>query len=261
VNDKNFRQLSLLNKSVLCGLNYFKDGKEIREQKQVFGVIESVELDGIRIRHPQTGEEFNLPPFFEEFHPAAPGEYRMRSTGEVVVNPDFTAEFSVYPPTKPPQASEPELLNWVQTFGGPHIVLPSLLSNSWEGSNVPANGRIVEANFRYNPTGPATDYDRACDIKNWSGIITVGNGSAIVLGGDLTIAAYYNYDGNHYLLRWLYAPNESSLLTHFHDVREKLSAAESFHFKHPGGLMYLMDSADVAGSFVGEYSTFELPAG
>jgi len=47
-----------------------------------------------------SGEEIWLPPDFDSYHPADPGEYRLRSTGEVVVNPDYTATWTVWPPDR-----------------------------------------------------------------------------------------------------------------------------------------------------------------
>ncbi len=43
-------------------------------------------------------EPFTLPPVEEAFEPAPPGEYRLRTTGEVVVDPDFTTSWTVVPP-------------------------------------------------------------------------------------------------------------------------------------------------------------------
>jgi hypothetical protein len=43
----------------------------------------------------RTGEEFNLPPDTRSFQRARSGEYRLLSTGETVVNPDFTVTFSI----------------------------------------------------------------------------------------------------------------------------------------------------------------------
>jgi hypothetical protein len=84
---------------VLVGLAYFvADAQEPFEQQQLFGRVVSVDerkgillsLEGLR-----TGERFNLPPDTRPFQEAEPGEHRLRSTGEVVVNPDFTATFSI----------------------------------------------------------------------------------------------------------------------------------------------------------------------
>jgi hypothetical protein len=47
-------------------------------------------------------EEFTLPPILEAFEPAEPGEYRLRSTGEVVVDPDVLAKFRISAPATDP---------------------------------------------------------------------------------------------------------------------------------------------------------------
>jgi hypothetical protein len=50
----------------------------------------------IEVRRADTGDIFTLPPALEAFAPAPPGEYRLRSTGEVVVDPDFTCVMQVH---------------------------------------------------------------------------------------------------------------------------------------------------------------------
>ena len=65
---------------------------------------ESMDESGIYIRLVTTGMLFRLPPVPEAFEPAEPGEYRLRSTGEIVTNPDFVAIWTV-------QAALPDLRN------------------------------------------------------------------------------------------------------------------------------------------------------
>src|SRR5438477_9872047 len=91
-------------------------------------------------------------------------------------------------------------LQWIETAGGPHLVLPEAYARNWEGFATPSNGRVVEATFRCNPSSPATDYDRACSIRGWLGVIPVGKGKALVLSSDDTSATYYRTArGQHYL--------------------------------------------------------------
>ncbi|MGR4871313.1 hypothetical protein ACIPRI_20920 [Variovorax sp. LARHSF232] len=84
---------------VLVGLAYFEtDAEEPFEQQQLFGrVVAADERKGIllSLEGRRTGEEFNLPPDTRSFRQAGPGEYRLRTTGETVVNPDFTVTFSI----------------------------------------------------------------------------------------------------------------------------------------------------------------------
>jgi hypothetical protein len=151
-------------------------------------------------------------------------------------------------------------LQWVSTAGGPHLVLPEKCARAWEGWLAPSGGRVVEATFRCNAEGPATDYDRACSVSGWLGVIPVGKGQALVLSGDDTQAAYYrSRRGQHFLLRWLYAPSETELLDHFHDVWQTLPVEEEKAFNHLGGKVFLMDSGDVPERWLVQPSEFVLP--
>jgi hypothetical protein len=153
-------------------------------------------------------------------------------------------------------------LQWIKTAGGPHLVLPEAYAAEWEGFAIPSGGRVVKASFQCNPGSPATDYDRACSVKGWLGVIPVGKGMALVLHGDDTIAAYYRTArGQHYLLRWLFAPSETALLDYFHDVQKQLLVEHEAGFRHPGGKLLLMDSVDLPGSFMTPPSEFVLPRG
>lgn len=86
-------------KMVLVGLAYFGvDAEEPFEQQQLFGrVISADPRTGIllSLEGQRTGEQFKLPPDTRSFQEVGPGEYRLRSTGEVVINPDFTVTFSI----------------------------------------------------------------------------------------------------------------------------------------------------------------------
>ncbi|MGE0099300.1 MAG: hypothetical protein AB7S86_13225 [Hydrogenophaga sp.] len=84
---------------VLVGLAYFETGSEEPfEQQQLFGrVVEADARKGIllSLEGQRTGEEYSLPPDTRSFRRAGSGEYRLRSTGETVVDPDFTVTFSI----------------------------------------------------------------------------------------------------------------------------------------------------------------------
>jgi hypothetical protein len=99
----------LIGKKLLIGLTYTsKDGK-VLEQSQLHGRVASasehtgilVKLDGLR-----AGESYKLPPDLRSFFPAKAGEYTLRSTGEVVVDPDFMANWIV---TKGSGAGSPSI--------------------------------------------------------------------------------------------------------------------------------------------------------
>ena len=89
------RMARLIGKRALVGITYVKPDGERRIQ--MHGVISrGVENMAIYLR--SGGEEFSLPPDPDAFHPAEPGRYTLKTTGEVVDNPDFTASWTVHPP-------------------------------------------------------------------------------------------------------------------------------------------------------------------
>jgi len=81
---------------VLVGLTY--DEPEGKRQEQFFGTVMRADLhDGImlRLEGSRAGEIVRLPPDPGGFLPAEPGSYRLRSTGECVEDPDYTASWTV----------------------------------------------------------------------------------------------------------------------------------------------------------------------
>lgn len=89
----------MIGKVVLVGVTARNHGDEILGQEQYFGTVLRVsEEEGLIILRGDTGEEMWLPPALDHYEHAAPGEYRLRSTGQVVTNPDYLATFNRYPP-------------------------------------------------------------------------------------------------------------------------------------------------------------------
>jgi hypothetical protein len=98
------RARALVGRTVLLGLTFADAGGEVIEQTQRHGVIEEVDADrGIGVRLvgpglPWNGELYRLPPTLSNFADAAPGSYRLRATGETVVDPDFTSTWEIRSP-------------------------------------------------------------------------------------------------------------------------------------------------------------------
>jgi hypothetical protein len=152
-------------------------------------------------------------------------------------------------------------LNWIGTTGGPHLVVPEKHAIHWEGVAVPSHGRVVQAKFRYDPTEPATDYDRACDVEGYLGVVRIGRGRGLVLADVPLLTAYHLCQGRHFLLQWDFAPSESALLKFFESKLNNLSVLEEASFRHPGGRLVLCDASDTPRDWLGDYAMFELTAG
>lgn len=85
----------LKGKSILVGITVLDSDGELIEQFQVFGEAVEVSSEAVVILRSDSGRRFSLPPDSRNFFEAEPGEYRLRSTGEVIVDPDFVSTWTV----------------------------------------------------------------------------------------------------------------------------------------------------------------------
>jgi hypothetical protein len=91
----------LLGSLVLVGITYLDPAGEFVSKDQFFGHITSVDRRlGIQVKlaGERYGEVETLPPDTEAWRRAGAGHYRLRTTGEVVIDPDFTSSWSITPP-------------------------------------------------------------------------------------------------------------------------------------------------------------------
>jgi hypothetical protein len=82
-----------LGKHLLVGITYLDHKEKVIEKRQFHGKITRITERGIFVMQ-ANGEEFSLPPDIRSLKPAKPGTYRLRSTGEVVENPDFISTWT-----------------------------------------------------------------------------------------------------------------------------------------------------------------------
>ena len=84
----------LIGKVLLVGITYYTHDNVFIEQKQFHGTVTEANEKLIRIQR-KDGTDFTLPPDLSATKRARQGEYKLRSTGEVVVNPDFLATWNL----------------------------------------------------------------------------------------------------------------------------------------------------------------------
>ncbi len=89
----------LIGKYVLVGITR----KDMRDadlgQEQIHGRVVASDPNGglsLRLEGTRTGDIYSLPPDLRSFKPAPPGDYRLRSTGEVVQNPTLSQRGSSF---------------------------------------------------------------------------------------------------------------------------------------------------------------------
>lgn len=121
--------------------------------------------------------------------------------------------------------AEPGAVEWVESGGGPLIAVPETVLPFWAG----ADGEET-----------ASDYDRACEVDGYCGLLPVGDSAALVLGDEPASTAFLPEHGM--FVRWTAANSEDELLA---EVPAALATADwddEVNWEVPGPVV-LFDSA------------------
>ncbi|UNO43267.1 Imm21 family immunity protein [Streptomyces sp. MST-110588] len=157
---------------------------------------------------------------------------------------------------------DPAGLVWVRSRGGPLIAVPESSVNAWGGCT--EDGSVLgDADGR-------DDYDRACEVEDWAGVIAVGAGAvtALVLADEPARTCFL--PEKLLFVRWLAADSEAELFTAAEAVlADPDTAWEDGGLWVTDGPAVLMDSAE-AGAGLGvdhpdggrpDQAPVQLPAG
>ncbi|MFE2945299.1 Imm21 family immunity protein [Streptomyces sp. NPDC059255] len=153
-------------------------------------------------------------------------------------------------------------MTWVSSMGGPLIVLPDSCVSTWGGCT--EDGSVL------GEEDGCDDYDRACAVDGWAGVIAVGEGvaTALVLADEPAMTCFM--PEGLLFVRWLAADSEEQLLA----GAQAVLAAPDTPWEEAGlwvsdGPAALLDSA-VAGADLGvaypgggqpEQALVQIPAG
>jgi hypothetical protein len=103
-----------IGKRLLIGITFVDADDVVLEQFQTHGIITSInDRDGVTIEQANGAGIFYLPPDVENLHEAAAGEYKLRATGEIVVDPDYLTTWTVE------TAKSEEIPNYTASGFGP----------------------------------------------------------------------------------------------------------------------------------------------
>jgi len=90
---------SYIGKHLLIGITYLDHADNFLEQIQLHGNIVRInDTEGIVLHLKSSDEEYKLPPQLNTLQEAPKGEYRLRSTGEIVVDPDLMTTWTINKP-------------------------------------------------------------------------------------------------------------------------------------------------------------------
>lgn len=90
---------------------------------------------------------------------------------------------------------------WVDTTGGPHVLLPHQALPDWNGAPV-----------RFDPGRREEwgDYGRACNVDGYIGLLSVGGVAGLVLGDEPGSTTFH--PGLDILVRWIAADSEPDII-------------------------------------------------
>jgi hypothetical protein len=97
-----------IGKHILVGLTYTDARGKVVRQCQMHGTITRVNARGIFFERADGEGEYSLPPDVNALVVAERGEYRLRATGEVVLNPDYVSTWTIQAPAQKQDSSDDE---------------------------------------------------------------------------------------------------------------------------------------------------------
>ncbi len=84
------------NKTILVGITYLHEDESISHIVQFAGVITNLDSRGLVINKNIDGEEFCVPADDSAIEYASEGKYTLKTTGEVIINPDYLTTWTIY---------------------------------------------------------------------------------------------------------------------------------------------------------------------
>ncbi|WP_410815531.1 Imm21 family immunity protein [Micromonospora sp. 050-3] len=118
---------------------------------------------------------------------------RLAAAGADAIVTDMTDLAGVLARTRRPVSQLP----WVDSGGGPLIVVPTTALGEWKGASD-------------HDDDSWGDYDRACDVDGYVGVLDVGADQALVLADEPASTTYL--PDRRIFVRWLYAVSEAEVI-------------------------------------------------
>lgn len=99
-----------------------------------------------------------------------------------------------------------QLLSYIETEGGPFILLPLELKKSWTGV-----GEAPEEGSDEDDDEDETDYDRANEFVSSVGVLSVGKGEALILG-EAEVTAFRATDDGGVFIQRVYGDDDAEVI-------------------------------------------------
>ena len=126
-----------------------------------------------------------------------------------------------------------EFSDWIESSGGPLIVIEKHLAPLWSGT-----------------VGHPSDFDLACTAVNHIEIVSTRNITAVVMGDEPLRTLVASSDDHTLIVRWRWAESEQDVMNALQHVRLPDRYEEQLDISWPTGVLTIFDSAT-------QYSEFE----
>jgi len=115
--------------------------------------------------------------------------------------------------------------NWIETKGSPFILLDKKHANKWNGL--------------------VSDYEIACCVKEYAGVIQMADYNAVILGDEPFPLKMVTRNNEIILFRWVYAPDHKTVDSMIEIVDlDAMPIIEDFSIKWDSKELVLFDAVD-----------------
>ena len=140
-------------------------------------------------------------------------------------------------------------VTWVESTGGPLILLEEDLVPHWRGYLSLSDSSL-------------TDYERACEVSDYLGTIGVGSGSGLVLGEQPYSTTWLPASELDYgiIVRWVCAENEAAVIQALNELSNRNWQRTDVVVEVTTGKLILFDSAS-PGYDIKTFIAVQIPKG
>ena len=142
-------------------------------------------------------------------------------------------------------------MQWVESNGGPLILVPERHLRAWHGAD--------------GPSASETDYERACAVEDYAAAIPVGEGAGIIIAEEPLPTAWQpsSEGGGGMLVRWVAAPSEQAVRDALAALPPGIPWEEVFDLEveREDGALVLFDAAVPGGELPPDHLRIDLAPG
>jgi hypothetical protein len=135
---------------------------------------------------------------------------------------------------------------WVRSNGGPLLLLPIAQRPMWHGTDAGVAQSLGDADR------PLSDYDRACAVADYTGVIRVGGAEALVLGDEPNDTTWIPLGRGGILVRWVYAEGDEQAAAALASIPPDIDWEPAGTFAVAASPLELFDSAESGAEPLGE---------